>query len=236
MIFFITQRDPFFVDHFFETFDKFGNKYTIINLPNFNVGFTSAIMKTFKLYGVGGFLFLLKKKLLKLMKPILLKNIIKQHNFKSIDDAKNIIMKLSEEDIVVSLSAPCKIPVEWLSGVKAKINIHCGKLPKYAGVMPIFWQINDGLHEISITLQDIAKEIDSGKIFIEKKINLSNSLFETTRLAKQESANILKNFILNIENNLKNVNDHSLIYDKIILRKFPTKKEIQNFKKTYRLI
>ena len=183
-----------------------------------------------------GFLYLLRIKLIKIIKPILLNNLVKQYNFKSIEEAENIITKLGKEDIVISLSAPCKIPVEWLSKVKAKINIHCGKLPKYAGVMPIFWQVNDDLNEISITLQDLAKEIDSGIIFLEKKIKLSYSLFETSKLAKQESAYMLKNFIDNTENYIKISKSEKLLNNKIILRKFPSKEEIKKFRKKHRLI
>ena len=236
MIFFITQRDPFFVDSFFETFDKFDKKYTIINLPNFNKGFTWAIRKTFKLYGLRGFFYLLSIKLAKLTRPILFFNMTKQYNFKSIDEAKNILLNLDQEDIVVSLSAPSKIPVEWLEQAKVKINIHCGKLPKYAGIMPIFWQINDDLDEICITLHELAKEIDTGKVYLETKIKPSHSLFETSRHAKRQSAYLLKEFLMNVESNIKNAQDRQLSSDNVVLRKFPTNKEIKYFKKTHRLI
>ena len=236
MIFFITQRDPFFVDFFFETFDKFGDKYTIINLPNFNEGFTRAIWRTFKLYGLRGFLYLLYIKFSKLMQPIQLVNMVQQHNFKSIDEAKNVLINLKKEDIVISLSAPSKIPVEWLDQTKAKINIHCGKFPKYAGMMPIFWQIHDGLDEISITLHDLAEEIDTGRVFLERKIKLSHSLYETSRLAKRQSAHLLKKFLANVESNIENVKEKQFLREEIVLRKFPTKKEIKEFKKIYKLI
>ena len=102
MIIFITQRDPFFVDSFFETFDKFGNKYTIINLPNFNKGLTWAIRRTFKLYGLNGFLYLLYIKLSKIMQPIQFVNMTKQYNFKSIDVARSMLINLNQEDILTS--------------------------------------------------------------------------------------------------------------------------------------
>jgi len=236
MIFFITQRDPFFIDSFFETFDKFGKKYTIINLPNFNKGLTWAIKKTYNLYGLSGFLYLLGIKIVKLIRPIKFANMDKQYNFKSIDEAKNILSNLNNEDIVISLSAPSKIPIDWFSQAKAKINIHCGKLPKYAGVMPIFWQIKDGLDEVSITFQDLAENIDKGEIFFEKKIKSSYSLFETTRLAKRQSAHLLNELLANVGDNYKNVQNRQLSNDKLVLRKFPTNKEIIDFKKTHRLI
>ena len=236
MIFFITQRDPFFVDSFFETFDKFGNKYTVINLPNFNKGLTWAMRRAFKLYGLYGFLYLLYIKLSKFMQPIQFVNMTNQYNFKSIYEARSILISLNQEDIVISLSAPSKIPVEWLDQVKAKVNIHCGKFPKYGGMMPIFWQINDGLDEISITLHDLAKEIDTGKVFLETKIKLSHSLFETSRLAKRQSAHLLKKFLKNAESYIENAKEKQLLSEDVILRKFPNKKEVKDFKKIHRLV
>ena len=170
------------------------------------------------------------------MRPIQFANMNKQYNFKSIDEAKNILSNLNNEDIVISLSAPSKIPVDWFAQVKAKINIHCGKLPKYAGVMPIFWQINDGLDEISITFQDLAENIDTGKVFFEKKIKPSYSLFETTRLVKRQSAHLLNEFLPNVGSNIKNVSNGQLSSDNLVLRKFPTNKEIKDFKKIHRLV
>jgi methionyl-tRNA formyltransferase len=236
MIYFITQRDPFFVDSFFNTFDEFGIQYTVINLPNFNKGFIWAVARTFKLYGVIGFLHLLYIRIFKLKKSIKFNNMTKQLNFKSIDETKNILTNLKEKDILISLSAPCEIPIEWLGRVRAKVNIHCGKLPKYAGMMPIFWQIYDGNSEIFITVHDLAKGIDTGKIFMEKKTQLNNSLFETSRLAKKESAFLLKEFLQNVESFIKEAKkDNSTNSDKSY-RKFPTKREIKDFKKIYPLI
>jgi methionyl-tRNA formyltransferase len=236
MIFFITQRDPFFVDFFFEAFDEFGNKYTIINLPNFNKGLIQAIWRTIKLYGLRGFFYLLYIKFSKLIRPIQLANMVQQYNFKSIDEAKNLLINLKKEDVVISLSAPSKIPVEWLDQAKAKVNIHCGKFPKYAGMMPIFWQIRDSLDEISITLHDLAEEIDTGKVFLERKIKLSHSLYETSRLAKHQSAYLLKEFLANVESNIEKAKGRQFFREEIVLRKFPTKKEIKEFKKIYKLI
>jgi len=236
MIFFITQRDPFFVDAFFETFDKFGNKYMIINLPNFNKGFIWAVWRAFNLYGLRGFLYLVYIKLSKLKQPIQFVNLVKQYNFKSMDEAKNVLVNLKQEDVVISLSAPSKIPVEWLDQVRVKANIHCGEFPKYAGMMPIFWQINDGLDEISIILHDLTKEIDAGKVFLQTKIKLSHSLFETSKLAKSQSAHLLKKFLMNVESNIENAKEKRLSSEEVVFRKFPTKKEIKDFKKMHRLI
>ena len=134
------------------------------------------------------------------------------------------------------MSAPSKIPVEWLDQVRVKVNIHCGELPKYAGMMPIFWQINDGLDEISIILHDLTKEIDAGKVFLQTKIKLSHSLFETSKLAKSQSAHLLKKFLMNVESNIENAKEKRLSSEEVVFRKFPTKKEIKDFKKKHRLI
>ena len=236
MIYFITQRDPFFVDSFFNTFDEFGIQYAVINLPNFNKGFIWAVVRTFQLYGVIGFFYLLYIRIFKIKRSTKFNNMTKQYNFKSINETKNILTDLKEKDILISLSAPCEIPIEWLTRVRTKVNIHCGKFPKYAGMMPIFWQIYDGNNEIFITVHGLEKGIDTGKVFMEKKMQLKNSLFETSRYAKKESAFLLKDFLKNVESYIKEAKKNDLTNNAKSYRKFPTKKEIKDFKKAYPLI
>ena len=53
------------------------------------------------------------------------------------------INNLKQGDFLLSLSAPGLIDTDQIPlGVNA-INIHSGALPKYAGMMPIFWQLLD---------------------------------------------------------------------------------------------
>ena len=41
---------------------------------------------------------------------------------------------------------------------------------------------------------------------------------------------------MNVENNIKNTQEGRILSDDIVFRKFPTKKEVKDFKKIYRLV
>tara|TARA_Y100000813_G_C24159054_1_gene351196 strand:+ start:560 stop:1261 length:702 start_codon:yes stop_codon:yes gene_type:complete len=232
MIYIFTQRDPFFTDTFLEEFDKYNIPYKVFDFPNFNKGLIFGIKRAILLYGFYGFL-----KMLYIYVNIKFKrklsNMIDNQKVKSSEEMASILSQIDEEDVLLSLSAPCRIPVEILKDKTLKINFHCGKLPKYAGMMPIFWQMFNGEKDITITAHHLAKEIDTGKIIKETNIPISGSLFKLSQEAKRKSAQIFKDIVLK---------DSNLVYvpiprnDKVALTKFPSKDHIREFKKNNRLI
>lgn len=231
MIYIITQRDPFFIDTFLQRFDKFGISYKVIDLPSFNKGFYSGIKRAFDLYGIMGFLklilyFIQKRPLFKLQ------NIVDSSSYANIEEAIASLSYINENDIILSLSAPCKIPVERFPEKTRKFNIHCGKLPEYAGMMPIFWQILDGKEKITITIHDLAAEIDAGGIIQESEMVISNSLFITSIKAKEKSAELFYNLIDRDCDHIMQLPSTKSIR----LTKFPKKNDIKRLKKRMKLI
>ena len=232
MIYIFTQRDPFFIDAFLEEFDKYNIPYKVFDFPNFNKGLVFGIRRAISLYGFYGFL-----KMLFIYVNIKLKrtlsNMVHYEKMASSGEMTRILSQISENDVLLSLSAPCRIPVEELHEKTLKINFHCGKLPKYAGMMPIFWQMFNGEKEITITAHHLAKEIDTGQIIKEANILIDGSLFELSQKAKRKSAQVFKDIILD---------DGALIYepiprnDNVALTKFPSRDDIEKFKKHNRLI
>ena len=100
-------------------------------------------------------------------------------------------------------------------------------------MMPIFWQMFNGEKKITITAHHLAKEIDTGQIIKEANILIDGSLFELSQKAKRKSAQVFKDIILD---------DGALIYepiprnDNVALTKFPSRDDIEKFKKHNRLI
>lgn len=47
------------------------------------------------------------------------------------------------------------------------INLHCGKLPKYRGAPPAFWELMAGEREVGVTVHQVSAELDAGAIFAE---------------------------------------------------------------------
>ena len=235
MIFIITQRDPFFIDTFLREFDKNGVEYKLCNLPNFNKGFGNGIKKAFKLYHFRGLIMLLFEYMNIMIRNKKLKNIVSSTNYKSIEDASSFLSEIKSGDILLSLSAPCRIPVEKLPSNVTSINIHCGKLPKYAGMMPIFWQIYDGCDQITITIQKKKKKIDTGRIIYEQPMDVRNSFYETSVKAKKESAKAFMHLLSTDFNLVKKYSSNSSNIN-LKLTKFPASHEIKSLSQKIKLI
>lgn len=63
--------------------------------------------------------------------------------------------------------------VVWSMPLKGTINLHGSLLPNYRGAAPINWAIINGEKETGVTTFFIEKEIDTGKIIDQRKINVS---------------------------------------------------------------
>ena len=194
MIYIFTQYDPFFTGEFLRAFDQKDLSYTIIDMPNFKSGKMAGLRKAISLYGWVGFLKLLLIYLFRYSFSKL-KNAIDCRRITSEKEVENILKNLGEEDVVLSLSAPTRLPVELIENDIIKLNFHCGSLPKYAGMMPIFWQLFHGEEYITITVHDLAFDIDAGEILGEYKLNVEGTLFAISQNAKRQSAEIFYNFI-----------------------------------------
>lgn len=226
----ITQRDPFFISAFLKQFDKYNLPFSIINMPNFNKGFFWGLKRAYNLYGFG----IVKLIILGIYNKFSfkLKNCTASFNVKSPNEIDKILNKFSNGGVILSLSAPTRLPIERYSDNFELLNIHCGKLPNYAGMMPIFWQILNGNKYITITLHNLDKEIDAGKILIEQKMNVNRTLFDTSVAAKKTSADIFFNWIKAPKNKKKSFENS----EEVKLNKFPNKADIDKFKRNFKLI
>ncbi|GGX13218.1 hypothetical protein GCM10007384_13510 [Aquimarina muelleri] len=74
-------------------------------------------------------------------------------------------------DLVIVYGFSLKIPEEILSIPKyGFLNIHFGKLPENRGPDPLFWSIKNGEKETAITIHQMDKDWDTGKILLEEPI------------------------------------------------------------------
>lgn len=231
MIYIFTQRDPFFTDEFLREFDLFGLKYTVIDMPNFRKGKYTGVKKAMQLYGILGFAKLFQKFLLKYRKSEFNHNVLQVNGDEK--TVLDIFDNLKLGDIVLSLSAPERLPVEKCRKDILKINFHCGRLPRYAGMMPIFWQMYHGEDKVTITCHDLADEIDTGRIISEHTIPVNGTLFEISQRAKRQSAHIFYELVLRgeLSNTLMKTSN-----EKVILSNFPKTSDIIRFKTKHKLI
>jgi methionyl-tRNA formyltransferase len=75
---------------------------------------------------------------------------------------------LTKAELIFVLGFPYKIPKSVLQKpMHGFFNIHYGKLPKYGGSFPVFWQIKNQEKEGVLTIHQMDKSFDSGPIAVE---------------------------------------------------------------------
>lgn len=186
----VTQRDPIFIDRFLRDIDySLFHNVIIYDSPNFGSGKLTGLRKFITLFGLWKAL----KEILglplrrKLAVPVIKKNW---------DEVCNLLNQTDLSDtVLLSVSAPHRIPEKVLMGLHLGLNVHCGKLPNYAGMMPVFWQYADKRKSICITLHRLAKEIDRGEILQELFIPVSGDLLLDMKKVKSLSATLFNSFI-----------------------------------------
>lgn len=66
--------------------------------------------------------------------------------------------------------------VVWAMPPKGTFNLHASLLPQYRGAAPINWAIINGESKTGVTTFFIEKEIDTGKIILQKEVGISDSM------------------------------------------------------------
>lgn len=91
-------------------------------------------------------------------------------------------------DVIVSVAAPEIFRKEILaSAAKRCVNIHSGRLPKYRGMMPNFWQLLHGEPHATVTVHEMAEKLDAGAVLgtlevpIRERDALDRLIVETKR-------------------------------------------------------
>jgi methionyl-tRNA formyltransferase len=84
------------------------------------------------------------------------------------------ILEKYQCNYLVSVSCPQIIKKDILSRFRSSINIHSSLLPKYAGLAPYFWVLNNQEQYTGTTVHYMVKKLDEGKIVVQKKININS--------------------------------------------------------------
>lgn len=88
-----------------------------------------------------------------------------------------IISYIKKKNYFLNITAgwPLVLPEKAINLSKhGTINLHAGKLPEYRGGSPLNWQIIEGNRNIYISIIKMTKGLDTGPVFIQKKINLKD--------------------------------------------------------------
>ena len=128
-------------------------------------------------------------------------------------------------DILITSGYPFLIKEEIIKKVNIAINLHISFLPYGRGIMPNLWSFVENF-PAGITIHQLDKNFDTGKILIQKKIyfkDKSNQTLKTNHdylLAKLEDL-FLKNYRKIFNNKIKSFEQNKYI----IINRYHTKKE-----------
>ncbi|MBX3373235.1 MAG: hypothetical protein KF817_05320 [Phycisphaeraceae bacterium] len=97
-------------------------------------------------------------------------------------------------DVIVSVAAPEIFRREILAVPrKRSVNIHSGRLPKYRGMMPNFWQLLHGERSATVTVHEMAERLDAGAVLgtLEVPIRERDALDRLIVETKREGARLM---------------------------------------------
>jgi methionyl-tRNA formyltransferase len=104
-------------------------------------------------------------------------------------DQMNRILDAHPADLLVSISCPQILRTKLLRRFsRGGINVHSAPLPKYRGLMPGFWILQNGENETAVTVHDLAERLDDGEILLQESIPVArddtwDSLIQKTKAA-----------------------------------------------------
>ncbi|QIK16471.1 methionyl-tRNA formyltransferase [Blattabacterium sp. DPU] len=109
-------------------------------------------------------------------------------------------LKAWKADIQVVVSFRILPKKVWNLPKMGSINLHASLLPQYRGAAPINWAIINGENKTGVTTFFIEEKIDSGKILIQKEINIEKeeTAGELEKKLKKISAPIVIRTLENI--------------------------------------
>lgn len=183
-VFVITEDDPLYVQRFFEVFlrDLPQDRIELIGMT-ISRAFHEPIWKTAKrihrFYGTVDFLRLCCRYAMAKMRRSGIGRLARAQNIALFEaDSVNspaFVDRLRDLrlDVLVSVAAPevFKKPLLRVARLGC-INIHSGRLPKYRGMMPTFWQMRHGEREAVVTIHEMAERLDAGGVIATKMFPL----------------------------------------------------------------
>lgn len=135
-------------------------------------------------------------------------------------------------DLLISVAASQIFKAELLSVPRlAAINIHTGTLPRYRGMMPVFWQLYDGQPEIGITIHTMTLDVDLGQVLLHRRAPVRDgaTLDETMREMKRQGAHAMLDLLRAYREG--SVTAMPMDHSQAAYRSFPGREEAEAFRR-----
>jgi folate-dependent phosphoribosylglycinamide formyltransferase PurN len=198
----VTQSDPFFTGRFFEAFLRESMRLPvqlveIVLLRNFNESKPALAWRLWKLYGSLDMARLFGRYasariadrfgIPRSVEAIATRHGIPVRRLTTINDPA-YLRSLGERgvDVLLSVASPEIFRPAALKAAPYVLNVHCGKLPTYRGMMPTFWALHDGEKQIVVTVHEMVEALDAGGVLAEYPVPVApaDSAFDLAARAK----------------------------------------------------
>jgi len=204
-VMFITEDDPLYVIEFFDVFAREYPRDEIeiagITISRaFNEPRTATARRVLRFYGPLDFGRLSLRVAGAKLRRRSIERLARAHGFPlvptdSVNDPGYVArVRAAEPDVIVSVAAPEIFKEELLAVAPGGcINIHSGRLPRYRGMMPTFWQMVHREPALTITVHEMAAELDAGAVLgtLEVPIPPGATLADMMLAGKREGARLM---------------------------------------------
>ena len=204
-VLFVTEDDPLYVIRFFDSFlveyprEEFAIVGMTIVAP-FRESLAATARRMLSFYGVVGATRLAAKFARAKLRRQSIATLARRAGIplvpaSSVNDARYLArLRELDPDVIVSVAAPEIFREEILSAPRLGcINLHSGRLPKFRGMMPTFWQMLSGERRITVTVHEMAPEVDAGRILgtVECAVHERDSVDRLMTEAKRAGAGLM---------------------------------------------
>lgn len=240
----ICQDEPLFLSEAFdEMFSRGINKIDTVFLLNHSANgrretlFTKAA-SVLNIFGFAYFLFITWRiVLLRIGRRETIEEVCSKHGVDvkflqgSVNSPENLqVIKKENSDVLISI-AGSQIFKKTLINIPAVtcLNLHNGSLPRFRGLMPVFWAMFEGESEIGVTIFEMDEGIDTGPIVKQIYVPvLDRSLTEMIKLTKISGMRLIQEVLSDIKAGKLEMydNDDTLA----TYHSFPTKNDVKVFK------
>ena len=204
-VLFVTENDSLYVVRFFEVFlqDYPRDEFELVGIT-IHRAFREPLWRTarrvFRLYGPVDFVRLGVRFVLAKLSGVGIANLARRASVpaiptESVNDPGYVErVRALKADIIVSVAAPEIFRTALLESARLGcINIHSGRLPRYRGMLPSFWQMRNGESHATVTIHQMAERLDAGAVIAtaECPIRSQDSLDRVMTEAKREGARLM---------------------------------------------
>lgn len=175
-VLFVTEDDPIYVIRFFDTFfvEYPRREFELVGMTivaPFRESLAATARRVLSLYGLVASFRLAVKYAGARLRRRSIATLAKRQGVPlvstgSVNDPGYLArIRELDPDVIVSVAAPEIFRDEILSTPRLGcVNLHSGRLPKFRGMMPTFWQMLGGEPRATVTVHEMAPEVDAGRI------------------------------------------------------------------------